>query len=295
MAQDDPQPLRRSAATALLAGLLMPGLGHWYVGSMRVAIGFVLVLVLGLPLALLSMAALGIYAGIWIIVAGAWVLRIMAAVDAARIAKAGRGVARRGQTTRGYVLFFVVTGGLQQLSATVCRTYGLDPAKTTSESMSPTLQSGDHLTIAKLAERDRLPQRGDVVVYAFAETQGARMVHRVLGLPGETLLLPTDGPPSIDGVPMAWTPAEGEAPFRYFVETTPEGAQYEIRLPPLDPLSMPPEPFIVPEGTVFVVGDNRHSAHDSRAIGPVPLSAIVGRAVERYWPPGRVGSLVPEG
>ena len=298
MAQDDPdapQPLRRSAATAFLASLLVPGLGHWYVGSIRVAVGFALVLVCGLPLALVSMAALGLYVGIWLVVAGSWVLRLLAAVDAARIAKAGRGVSSPAQTTNGYALFFVVTAGLQLLTVSVSREYVLDTAMTSAESMTPTLQDGDHLTIAKFTERDRVPQRGDVVVYAFGKTQGARMVHRVIGLPGETLLLPVGGPPSIDGVPMTWTPVDDESRFRFFVETTPEGAQYEIRLFPTDPIAMPPDPIVVPEGTVFVIGDNRHGAHDSRAIGPVPLSAIVGRAVERYWPPGRTGSLIPEG
>jgi signal peptidase I len=47
----------------------------------------------------------------------------------------------------------------------------------------------------------------------------------------------------------------------------------------------------VPLGDVFVMGDNRCDSTDSRAYGPVPESAIIGRAFLIIWPVGRVGSL----
>ena len=49
--------------------------------------------------------------------------------------------------------------------------------------------------------------------------------------------------------------------------------------------------IVVPSGTVYVLGDNRTNAYDSRGFGPVPVSDIVGHVVFCVWPLGRIGTL----
>ncbi len=124
-------------------------------------------------------------------------------------------------------------------------------------SMEPTLYGHQRLIIEKLSYHLHPPQRGDIVVLLVPEYD-KYLIKRVIGLPGETLAI-RNGVVYINGEPL-------DEPY---VNGTPRGNY---------------PPVTIPEGYVFVMGDNRNNSSDSRVFGPVPIDHIVGHAWLRYWP-----------
>ena len=102
------------------------------------------------------------------------------------------------------------------------------------------------------------PKRGEIVVFEYPLEPGRDFVKRVIGLPGETVAIEA-GSILIDGDVL-------EEP--YIVN---KGQHYM-------------SPILVPEGSYFVVGDNRENSSDSRFWGPVDMTNIIGKVSLRYWP-----------
>ena len=131
-------------------------------------------------------------------------------------------------------------------------------------SMEPTLYGHQRLIIEKLSYRFHEPERGDIVVVRVPQFDKL-LIKRVIGLPGETLEV-REGIVYIDGAPL-------DEPY---VNGRPRGDY---------------PPLTIPEGYVFVMGDNRNNSNDSRSFGPVPIENIVGHAWMRYWPPDDFGFM----
>ena len=132
-------------------------------------------------------------------------------------------------------------------------------------SMEPSLHDGELVVVNRLAYRWGGPARGDIVVFRFPLDPDRRFIKRVIGLPGELVLI-GDGQVSVDGVRLD-EPYIAAAP-RY-------NGEWEVQ-----------------PGQVFVLGDNRNNSSDSQTWGPVPLEQLIGKAVLVYWPPPEAG-LIP--
>lgn len=157
------------------------------------------------------------------------------------------------------VIFVAVTAAL------VVRQFVLQQFAVSGHSMDTTLHDGDRVLVNKMSYRLHDPNRGDVVVLKTIEGAGERdLIKRVVGLPGESVeyrncVLYIDGK--------------------------------ELVEPYLDPTVVTPTacggdqaPITVPQDSVFVMGDNRGGSKDSRDIGPVDYSDLLGRAFVIIWP-----------
>ncbi|MBF0385904.1 MAG: signal peptidase I [Candidatus Omnitrophica bacterium] len=161
------------------------------------------------------------------------------------------------------------------------RTFFIQPFKIPSESMTPTLIKHDRLMVNKLDYGPKVPftkkripgfkkmKRGDVMVFVFPGDNKRDFIKRLVAFGGETVEI-NDGKLFINGriIEEKW------AQKRYYYNFG-EYAQSGIKTK-------------VPEGNVFVLGDNSASSHDSRYWGFVPEVNIVGRAEFIFWPFKRI-------
>jgi len=173
----------------------------------------------------------------------------------------------------------VIVGAL--VVALVVKTFLFQAFYIPSASMEPTLQKGDRVLVNKLSYDVHDVNRGDVIVFELPPdaigTDGIKdLIKRVIGLPGDTI-------ETRDGVVYINDHRLDEP---YLPDGTLTGDAANGNNPTI-------ERHVVPDGTVFVMGDNRANSHDSRYAdrGPIPIDSIVGRAFVLVWPPGKMGSL----
>ncbi|MGH7818283.1 MAG: signal peptidase I [Candidatus Binatia bacterium] len=176
------------------------------------------------------------------------------------------------------------------------RSFIVQAFKIPSGSMLDTLQIGDHILVNKFVYGVRLPfvgselipvgepKGGDVIVFVYPEDPRKDFIKRVVAVEGEVVEVKNKRL-YVDGRTV-------DDPYAQFAEGM-EGRG----LSPRDNFG----PFKVPEGRVFVMGDNRDRSYDSRFWGPVPVDQIKGKAFLVYWSWngddhwvrwGRIGDLI---
>jgi len=139
------------------------------------------------------------------------------------------------------------------------------------------------------------PRRGDVVVFRRSHDRRIFQVNRVVGLPGDKIQM-INGRLSINSrlvprepAPKMPDPSGGKADVDVYVERLPERASYRIIEAAGDsgPFDNTRE-FVVPEGQLFVLGDNRDNSIDSReqsprfGVGFVPIELVIGRVIATF-------------
>ena len=145
------------------------------------------------------------------------------------------------------------------------------------QSMTPTLHEGDRLIISKLGRswssllgHDYLPKRGEIIVFHNPHEEQTQLVKRVVGLPGDRVV--------VSGGKLTVITPDDPLGFNF-------DERFNLELSP----TLGNIDEVVPEGRIFVVGDNRNpgGSLDSRNdLGTVPLHELVGDLVIRIFPIG---------
>nr|WP_250566086.1 signal peptidase I [Adonisia turfae] len=177
------------------------------------------------------------------------------------------------QNTNNIWVESLQTIGLSVVLALGIRQFVAEARYIPTGSMEPTLQVNDRLVVEKLSYHLSSPERGDIIVFwppAELTPEGQprnAFIKRVVGLPGDIVEV-TDGKVLINDEPID---------ERY------------IKAPPTYQWG----PETVPTESYIVFGDNRNNSVDSHAWSRpfLPEDQIIGKAVVRFWPPGRVGLL----
>lgn len=167
-------------------------------------------------------------------------------------------------------------------------TFVAQPFEVQQTSMTPTIVDGDYVLIDKLSPHWQAYGRGDVVVFQPPEryeTGGIPFVKRVIGLPGDTVHL-TDG--------RVVLMAAGGEPVTLSEPYVSHGADGAV-VPTLPTDGTGTDTWVVPDGSYFVMGDNRTNSVDARSFGPIAAESLVGRAWFRYFPLDRITVLSPSG
>jgi len=156
--------------------------------------------------------------------------------------------------------------------ALIFRTWLFAPYRVPTGSMIHTIEIGDHIFVNKHAYGYWLPftdetlasspvERGDIVVFPFPEDPSIDFIKRAIAIGGDTVEI------NGESVSVNGKPESGE--FRYYDHTL---------------MAMPEKrKFVVPEGKLWVMGDNRRNSKDSRFWGFVDEKTVEGKGLIIYW------------
>ena len=248
---------KRKSSTAMNLSLFLPGLGQVYCGAIRrglfqlcffALLASVVIVVLATrsapaPTILITMALLSVPASTY----SAW--------DARRLALICREDYRLKDYNRAsvYIALTLLTLPLAVGLAFSIREHFLHIFVINGSSMSPTFNAGQKIVVRKDSYLDHQPELNDLVAFLNPENRRETWVKRVVALPGDVLEI-KGGIVHLNGA-----------------------AIQEADSVQMDNIDLPA--ITIPEHHCYVLGDNRAHSKDSRDFGPVPMIALVGRAM----------------
>lgn len=154
------------------------------------------------------------------------------------------------------------------IAAVLIITFVFETVSVDGQSMFPTLDNKDRLIVEKVSYYFREPRIGDIVVFKYPSDTREKFIKRIVAVAGDKV--------KIENNKLYVNEIEVNEP--YLNEKTINGYFNEV---------------VVPENTIFVLGDNRNYSRDSRFpdVGFINKKLIVGKAAFRIYPFNKIGSV----
>jgi signal peptidase I len=147
----------------------------------------------------------------------------------------------------------------------IVRSFLVQPFLVSGTSMVPTFSNGDYVLTDELTFRIRPPERGEVVVFHDVSDYSTFLIKRVIGLPGETVII-KNNTVTIEN------------------KQNPNGFVLNESYLPSGTVTSGDQSWTLSSSSYFMMGDNRAVSYDSRSWGPLPANDIVGLVRFRLWP-----------
>lgn len=180
-----------------------------------------------------------------------------------------------GKTSFWFELFLLILG---TLAIAVCiRLFVAETFQVPTGSMLETIQLGDLLVGEKVTLHWSSPKQGEIVTFNDPDGSGNTLIKRVIATEGQVVDL-LDGYVVIDGEMLNEDYVLGKPSYALVghASNLTEDVSY---------------PYTVPEGCIWVMGDNRTVSLDSRYFGAIPVSSVTSKALFIYWPFSDAGKL----
>jgi signal peptidase I len=157
---------------------------------------------------------------------------------------------------------------------TLLRTFVISQYEIPTGSMVPTIEIGDRLFAEKVSYYFAEPRRGDIVTFNDPIEEGRVLIKRCIATGGEVVNL-KDGKVVVDGLVL-------DEPYTHDKLSLPLDQMAGVHIT---------YPYTVPEGSIWVMGDNRTNSLDSRYFGPISQKDVTGKALFRFLPFDRFGAI----
>lgn len=181
-------------------------------------------------------------------------------MDETRSAK-HKGKKERSKNIWGWIIAI----GIAVAVAFLVRAFLFEIILVDGPSMQPTLRTDERLAVEKVSRYAGLPERGDIIIVHYPDGTNRNYVKRAIGLPGDTV-----------EIKNSVVYVNGEALNETYTSPEPYADM---------------EAVVVPEDSVFVMGDNRANSMDSRIVGPIKHEWIVGHAMAVIFPFNEIRGL----